>query len=498
MRRGLIQRKWNNASVRIKMLIAYLVPLILILFTNIYMYVSINATIEKVNQIYVTNVNLNDLSQQLTLLQNSMKEYLENKGTSALNMYYRAETDYRDLLSNLTNDWADTSMLAMQENIINQSEYYFEVASETIQAKRGRNVEKYKAAYEESEILFEDLQNCMYSLNNARFKTNTDNYSQLLSSLRYMEFLTIIVLIFTGIVNVIIVMLITKSMTMPLAQLSLAANEVANGNFEVNIATSDAKDEISVVSNAFKQMVISIPKYINEIKESVHRESELKEKELVMESRMKEVQLRSLQAQINPHFLFNTLNAGSQLAMMEGAEKTVEFIDNMADFFRYNIKKIDNDATIGEEVTLVDKYIYILNVRFTGEIHYSKDVDLSALDIRVPSMILQPIVENAVNYGIRNIDWEGHIDLKVYQRDGMVYISVRDNGIGMSEEKINSILSGANRGKVEPDKTDSNGIGLNNVIERLQIYTSCFDVMDIISEGENKGTEFLIKIPKGS
>ena len=487
--------KWNNASVRIKMLFAFLLPIVLILFTNIYMYVSINATIEKVNQIYVTNVNLNDLSEQLTQVQNSMREYLENKGSSALNSYYKAEQEYRDLLSGMSTQWTDDAMAALQENIINQSDNYFTVASETIQAKRGRNVEKYKASYEEAELICQDLQNCIYSLNNDRFKTNTDNYSQLLASLRYMEFVTIIILIFTGLVNVIIVMLISRSMTEPLSDLSLAADEVAKGNFDVEVKACDGEDEISLVSQAFKQMIGSIQRYISEIKDSMQRESRLKEKELVMESRMKEVQLRNLQAQINPHFLFNTLNAGSQLAMMEGADKTVEFIDNMADFFRYNIKKINNDASIGEEVTLVDKYIYILNVRFTGEIHYSKEVDENVLDVRVPSMILQPIVENAVNYGIRNIDWEGHIDLKVYKDENRVYISVKDNGAGMTKEKIEGILSGKGAGETEPDKKDSNGVGLGNVIERLKIFTSSDDVMDIISEGEGKGSEFLIKIP---
>jgi sensor histidine kinase YesM len=181
--------------------------------------------------------------------------------------------------------------------------------------------------------------------------------------------------------------------------------------------------------------------------------------------------------------------------MMEGADKTTEFIENMADFFRYNIKKIDNDASIAEEIALVDKYVYILNVRFTGEIHYSKDIDWEVTEVRVPSMILQPIVENAVNYGIRDIDWEGHIDLKVYKDNGYVFLSIRDNGVGMSRDKIDRILSGEAVGEVSADHAASNGIGLGNVIERLQIFTGQQDVMEISSEGEGKGTEFVIKVP---
>lgn len=495
MNKGIIRRKWNNASLRYKMIFTFIVPIALILFTNIYMYASINATIEKVNQIYVTNVSLNNLSEDLVLLQNSLREYLENKGTSALDSYYRAEQEYEKSLQELGFSGGTPASVAMQQNIIKQSDYYLRIIQEAVQAKRGRNVEKYKAYYEQARVLSTDIQYCIYSLNNDRFRTNTDNYSRLLSSLRYMEIVTIAILVLIGLVNIAIVVLITRSMTTPLTELSVEANEVASGNFDVEIITYDGEDEIGVVSKAFEQMIASIQMYIAEIRDSMHRESELKEHELVMENRMKEVQLKSLQAQINPHFLFNTLNAGAQLAMMEGADRTTEFIDNMADFFRYNIKKINNDASIGEEIIMVDRYIYILNVRFTGEIHFSKEIDESVCDVRVPSMVLQPIVENAVNYGIRNIDWEGHIDMSVYKNDGMVYISIKDNGVGMTQEKINDILSGKSAGEADPNNSGSNGIGLGNVIERLQIFTGRQDVIDIYSEGEGKGTEFVIKVP---
>ncbi|MBO4890026.1 MAG: histidine kinase, partial [Lachnospiraceae bacterium] len=423
------------------------------------------------------------------------REYLESKGTTALNDYYTAEQDYRNGLSSIDLKNSGTAVYAMQQNIINQSENYLRIAGDTITAKRGRNVEKYKASYEDTVELYSDLQNCINALNNKQFKKNTGDYSILLSSLRSMEIITILILFFIGIVNMVVVFLITKSMTLPLVDLSRAANEVAGGNFDVDVESTDGEDEISVVSKAFKQMLESIQRYIGEIKDSVMRESQLKEHELVMENRMKEVQLRSLQAQINPHFLFNTLNAGEQLAMMEGADKTTEFIENMADFFRYNIKKIDNDASIAEEITLVDKYIYILNVRFTGEIHYSKNIDEEVTEVRVPSMILQPIVENAVNYGIRDIDWEGHIDLKVYKDGGFVFLSIKDNGAGMEQDQIDRILSGEAVGEVSADHAASNGIGLGNVIERLQIFTGQRDVMEIYSEGKGKGTEFVIKVP---
>lgn len=490
-----IREKWNNASVRLKMMTAFFIPIVLIIVMNVYMYIGINTMINKVDEIYVSNVSLNELSEELTLLQNSTREFLESKSTSALNDYYKAEQAYRNRLDSIREQGLGTEMTAMRDNIYNQSQYYLKVVADSIAAKRGRNVEKYKAGYEESQIIYNDLQNCIYSLNSNQFKMSTDNYSSLLSSLRLMEIITIAILVFIALVNLIVVFLITKSMTLPLADLSRAANEVAGGNFDIELSTPEGNDEVSVVSRAFKQMVESIQKYIETIRESIKREGELKEHELVMESRMKEVQLRSLQAQINPHFLFNTLNAGEQLAMMEGADKTTEFIENMADFFRYNIKKIDNDASIGEEVELVDKYIYILNVRFAGEIRYTKDIDPMVNEVRVPSMILQPIVENAVNYGIRDIDWEGHIELKIYNVGENVFMSIKDNGVGMEQDKIDRILSGEAFGEVSENHSASNGIGLGNVVERLQIFTGRRDVIDIKSEGISKGTEFIIKVP---
>ena len=387
----------------------------------------------------------------------------------------------------------NTSFSMMEKNIINQSERYLAIIDDTIQAKRGRNVEKYREYFDDANVLYIDLQNCLTALNNEQFKRNNANYSQLLTSLRSMEIITVSILILVGIINVSMLFFITRGMTQPLKNLSEAALQVADGKFDVTIDTDIDGDEIGVVAGAFDKMVGSIQEYIEELKDSMLRESELKEHELVMESRMKEVQLRSLQAQINPHFLFNTLNAGAQLAMMEEADKTTEFIENMADFFRYNIKKINLDASIAEEIEMVDKYIYILNVRFTGEINFEKDIDEEVLSVRVPSMILQPLIENSVNYGIRDIDWEGKISLRVYQSEGEVCLEVSDNGVGIEQDIIGKILSGT----YENEKTgsSSNGIGLGNVIERLQIFTGSDKVLSIESEGKNKGSTFTIHIP---
>ena len=150
--------------------------------------------------------------------------------------------------------------------------------------------------------------------------------------------------------------------------------------------------------------------------------------------------------------------------------------------------------TLKEEIELVDIYIYIINVRFAGEIQFEKHIDENLLGVKIPSMILQPIVENSINYGVRNIEWAKKISLSVYELGDYICVSIKDNGIGMNSETITKILEGSYEGN--PQKTDSNGVGLANCIERLNIFYERDDVLDIISEGKNKGTETILYLSK--
>jgi LytS/YehU family sensor histidine kinase len=165
----------------------------------------------------------------------------------------------------------------------------------------------------------------------------------------------------------------------------------------------------------------------------------------------------------------------------------------VADFFRYNVKNQKTFVTISEEVTLVDNYIQILNVRFSGDIGYEKQVDNRLLECKMPSMILQPIVENAVNHGIREMGDKGMITLKVYREDSNVCICIKDNGKGISQEDIDKILSGDYSPKEQ--QYDNNGIGMDNVISRLRLFAGERDVVSIVSPGPNMGCEVIIRLP---
>ena len=482
--------KFRSLPVQAKISMIYIFANLLVFLINIILLMGINSMSGEMEMVYQGNLHLNELSTALENVQDSMTDYLNAKTSDSLEEYYRSEQDYREMVQELNEGVTGVSFSRMERNIRYMSENYLELVGQTVEAKRGRNVEKYRVRYENATQMYQYISDYIESLNSEQFKHNSENYVEISKAFRLFETISIIVICVTILGNVTIIIRLAGTIISPLKTLAKSADEVAKGNFDVELLEVQSRDEIGVVTGAFNQMVISIRQYIERIRESMEVERALKEKELLMETHLKDAQLKYLQAQINPHFLFNTLNAGAQLAMMEGADRTYEYVQNMAEFFRYNVKKGDEIVTLREEIELVDNYIYILNVRFSGDIHYEKKLDKSLLNVQMPSMILQPVVENCVNHGIREMAGEGKIFLSVYRIDDVVCVSIKDNGKGMSEDTIRKVLSGSYR--EQELAAGSNGIGMDNVIARLKLFMETEDVISIISEGENCGTEVIL------
>jgi two-component system sensor histidine kinase YesM len=472
---------------------AFAATIILIFGMNAFMYVNINYFIKRLDSIYVSNINLNGLEEELMNVQSSMTMFLNTKTSDAMQEYYKHEQNYGNAIKSLEEEKSSDRLKLMERNIKRMSEHYLTLTNQTVEAKRGRNVEKYKVRYENATALYSYISTYIYSLNNGLFKNNSANYLALSNSIRSLERLSTFLIMSIASANIIIILIITQTITRPLKILAKTANQVAEGNFDVEVVEVSSHDEVGVVTKAFDQMVISIRDYITKLKESVENERNLKERELRMESHLKDAQLKYLQAQINPHFLFNTLNAGVQLAMLEGAEKTCEYVQNVAEFLRYSIKKNHEVVTLKEEIELVDHYLYILNVRYCGAICYEKHIDENYTRIKVPSMILQPIVENSFQYGIRDIEWQGKIELSVYYEETDICVCILDNGLGMEEELVEQINK--KRAREKKESRESNGIGLNNVMERLSLYFNSEKVVTVSSKGKNCGTEVRLYLP---
>jgi sensor histidine kinase YesM len=358
-------------------------------------------------------------------------------------------------------------------------------------------VEQYRTLYEEASGLHRYLYTYINELNNARFKNNAENYEALRTSLSYMQTFSAAVLFVAIIGNMFVLVVLASTITRPLAKLAGQAEQVGKGEFDIDFINVESNDEVGILADAFNKMIGSLQAYVAQIKTSMAEESRLKENQLRMESTLKESQLIFLQTQINPHFLYNTLNAGAQMAMMEGAEKTCLFIENLADFFRYSVKRIGQTSNLTEEINQVETYLHIINVRFSGEIRYVKNVSGTIGQTALPGVILQPLVENAINHGLGDIEWEKRITLDAYEESERIVVTVSDNGAGMTQRQIDAILKPLPLDG-DPVAKLQRGTGLKNVIERLRLFYKTADVFEITSGGPGTGTSVSIIIPKRS
>ncbi len=479
-----------NMKISRKLVAVFLATSVIAMGVNLFIYLNLNSAMDKINQVFSSNISLNELSENLNKIHSGLTGYLETKNTDDLQLYYSSTQTVTLMIKELNNNVTDNNVKLTERDIRNMIKSYIDTADEAIQAKRGRNIDEYTNKYNECCRIKDYLNTYIYSVNNEQFMTNSENYRALTGSLRYTELMSMLVFAAASLMNILLIIIMTNTITRPLTRLSAKAVEISSGNPEnVEPLQVISDDEVGKVTRAFNEMLASIKDYIARIRTQLITESEMKEKNLLMETHLKDAQLKYLQSQINPHFLFNTLNAGAQLAMMEGADRTVEYIRNMADFFRYNVKKTSETVKLSEEIELVDSYVYILNVRFAGEINFVKEIDESLLDVNVPSMIIQPLVENSIKYGIKDVEpGQGKITLSVFREGDNACIRVSDNGIGTDEEIIEKIMNN------EKGPSETRGVGITNVMARLDLYYNSKEVFEIKSR-KNEGTQVTIKIP---
>lgn len=481
-------------SLRTRLIIPVMLTMAVSLGINLLLFARINTTVENMDQVYVTNIQLGELEDLLTEMESSVYQYLNIQSPTALETFSQSRIRFEALIGEINETITDHPARRLERNIRSLAISWLELADQAIAAKQAYQVASYKAYFEEIQDIYGYLLDHINGLDTLRFKTNSENYSVLYQYLRYLEiFMTVVLIVVTGCLTLLLYA-IMGSFTRPLETLARKAKEVEKGNFGIDLEAPKTQDEVGTVTVAFNQMIVSINDYIRRTRESLELQMRMKERELTMESLLRDAQLKYYQAQINPHFLFNTLNAGLQLAMMEDAEQTYAFIENMAFFFRYRLRKNGASATLQEEIGLIDSYMYIMNVRYSNEIRLDKELDSRLLDISFPSMVLQPVVENALRHGLGGVEWEKRIWFFAGQENGEAVIRIRDNGVGIPADILEKVNAGSFSHE-DCEQDSGNGVGLVNVRERLRLYFDRADVMQVESEGPGKGTVVTIRVP---
>ena len=448
---------------------------------------------------YKSNSELTHFSQTVSTAEKAMEDYISYRTFESIDAYYNACNKISDYYESFQ-ELPSKNEVAHKEYIVHQlTEAFLYYSNLAISARRANNENEIQINYAYAMDSYNYLISQVLELNNLRLQQNAERYDANQSKIVITNTLGVVFFLVFSVMLFFVLYLTITSIMEPLVEISEVAHKVARRNFDVPLFNRTSNDEIGNICKAFDRMIISIREYIDTIWEKARTEAELKEKEIEMQALYTDAQLRALQNQINPHFLFNTLNTGAQLAMMENADKTCYFIEQVADFFRYNIQQQSRTVSIDEELALVDNFVYIMKVRFGNRLEFIKNIPEGTFPQQIPSMTLQPLVENCIKHGLKNA--KGIICLEVSVEDKNIVISISDNGEGMPQKTrdavFKAVLAGTTRlpDDVLDDNSTHNGTGLISVFLRLQLQFHRYDLFDI-TDAQGGGTKFIIRIPK--
>ena len=260
---------------------------------------------------------------------------------------------------------------------------------------------------------------------------------------------------------------VQKNIVRPMVELAEDSRRIGENDFTGPDTCAEGSDEIASLVRAFCTMKASTRGYIEALTEK-HR----------MEKQLDEVRLQMLKNQINPHFLFNTLNMIASTAQIEDADTTEKMIHALSRLFRYNLKSTDSVMPLERELKVVQDYMYLQQMRFGQRIRYDTDCKPDTMEVLVPSFALQPLVENAIIHGISPKGQGGRIHVRSWMEGRRLWISVADTGRGMAQERLEEIRLALARGEEK-----ATGVGVGNIYRRVHGMYRDGEVFIYSSEG---------------
>ena len=293
------------------------------------------------------------------------------------------------------------------------------------------------------------------------------NVKELLSKSRQAQSVYVLTAIILVIVALLFSRFMARSITLPIQKLRDSMKKVQEGDFSVSDVVVDSKNEIGSLTKSFDVMT--------------HRIHELMEQNVHEQEEKRKSELKALQSQINPHFLYNTLDSIIWMAEGKKNEEVVLMTASLARLLRQSISNEDEVVPIANEVEYARGYLTIQKMRYKDKLEFQIEVDSSVLYIPLIKLVLQPIIENAIYHGLKYKESKGLLIVKGFMKDGNAVLQVIDDGVGMDEETLAHIYD---KHKVN---YHSNGVGVYNVQKRLKLYY-----------GEDYGITYTSELGKGT
>lgn len=493
----LIKQYLFNNTLKRKVFAFVMVILLCFLTGFLYTFYITFKVNAQINEMFSTSIVLRDMKSDMTNFEIHLEAYLATKSSDSFVQYLDYYNRLNGLSESVQNGKNDYAQNIQMNNISQLLTAYLSASEEAIEFKRGRNTEGYLQSYGELEKIGGYITEKVNQLEALDLNINLANYTEITSQFEAIQKSLMLIVVLLIVLSFLFVYTFSTNVTSPIEHLSKQAKEIANGNYEVELIKGKHFEEAELLRDSFNDMASHIQEYISELKDKVETENKLRVSEtekLKMQNSLNEAELMALQSQINPHFLFNTLNAGMQLAIIEDADRTSRFLEVLSSLFRYNIQSLQNKVTLRDEFENALKYYELMRVRFGDQFVFHFDLDEETGSIEMPPLILQPIIENALIHGFKNKTDPGEVRICSTSKWPFVEVTIVDNGEGMTKEQLERLNQGCFT-KLSDRGGHTTGLGLGNVYDRLRHFFDNDEVMSFASE-VTSFTKVTIRLPR--
>ena len=310
-------------------------------------------------------------------------------------------------------------------------------------------------------------------------------YNFYVNQIRAIQYLNLIWSLVIAGICIVVTFLLRRILVKPFSVLIASMNDTPAQGYQ-SISENFAVDEVDTIAVAYNKMMGRMEHLVEE---SIRKEAERGELELLQA----QTEFKMLEQQMNPHFLFNTLECVNLLALRSGENSIAKIVQSLSMILRYAISK-ETKVKVGREIQVLESYIEIQRFRFGDRISIELDVDESLFEINMIKFVLQPIVENAISHGVGSLAAGGKIEVVLGCYESGLEFRIRDNGVGMSEERLLELRETLCGKTDSVEKKREGGIGLRNVYRRIELYYKEKGEF-LVDSKEGCGTEVVIRLP---
>ncbi|SKA88981.1 HAMP domain-containing protein [Clostridium sp. USBA 49] len=425
---------------------------------------------------------------------NNFNKYIQTNKVESRNIYEKSFQKAIETLNYLKEN-SDLESSYILRDLENSLQSYKTSADNTIKIyNRQSAIDAYYTDFMTTKEISSYCNIFIGKLSDSYLKYNNGIYIKLKEKEKFIYKILAAYIITSLLISLIYTVIFLKNILNKLKELVDASEKVSKGDFTYYEGKKTFIYELDILSEAFSTMIKSIKSHINSLKETAELEKKIRDDEMKLlkyENALKMSQLKVLQSQINPHFLFNTLNCIIQTAVKEGALKTENLIRCVSGILRYSLSMMNRNATLEEEINIVKQYMFIQESRYEDRVKFILNIDADLTNIKVPGMTLQPFVENAFIHGIEPKEEGGIISIDIKNKDNLCIITIEDTGCGIDEETLKKIIS---KEKRKEHIGHTTGMGIKSVVERLELMYDDKNIFNIESK-KGIGTKIYLKIP---